>query len=102
MNTPVVLISGATGALGKSAARNFAAAGYKLALMHHQDLAEKESLQRDLIDQISEEDTRWYTGSLKNKSAVKDFFRQVKKDLGPVTVCIHCAGNMIRKLLVNL
>jgi NAD(P)-dependent dehydrogenase (short-subunit alcohol dehydrogenase family) len=89
MTDRVVLITGATGVLGREVARTFAAAGARLALAG----TNAERLEGVATDLGLGQD-RWapVVADLRDEAAVSDAVRGVEAKLGPVDVLIHLVG----------
>jgi NAD(P)-dependent dehydrogenase (short-subunit alcohol dehydrogenase family) len=85
----VIVITGATGALGNLAAKTFAAQGYALALLDN-DQNKLDVLTRDL----NLPDERLFTSivDLRNGQAVQDSAEAVAKKFGSVHALIHLVG----------
>ena len=90
--TRVIVITGATGVLGNLTAKTFAAQGYSLALLDH-DQNKLDSLTRDL-DLPSE---RLFTSivDLRNGQAVQDSAAAVAQKFGSVHALIHLVGGWV-------
>ena len=85
----VIVITGATGVLGNLTAKTFAAQGYSLALLDH-DQNKLDSLTRDL----NLPNERLFTSivDLRNGQAVQDSAEAVSKKFGSVHALIHLVG----------
>jgi NAD(P)-dependent dehydrogenase (short-subunit alcohol dehydrogenase family) len=85
----VIVITGATGALGNLTAKTFAAQGHALALLDH-DQEKLDVLTRDL----NLPDERLFTSivDLRNGQAVQDSAEAVAKKFGSVHALIHLVG----------
>jgi NAD(P)-dependent dehydrogenase (short-subunit alcohol dehydrogenase family) len=85
----VIVITGATGALGSLTAKTFAAQGHALALLDH-DQNKLDVLTRDL----NLPDERLFTSivDLRNGQAVQDSAEAVSKKFGSVHALIHLVG----------
>ena len=88
----VIVITGATGVLGNLTAKTFAAQGYSLALLDH-DQNKLDSLTRDL----NLPNERLFTSivDLRNGQAVQDSAEAVSKKFGSVHALIHLVGGWI-------
>ena len=85
----VIVITGATGVLGNLTAKTFAAQGYSLALLDH-DQTKLDSLTRDL----NLPNKRLFTSivDLRNGQAVQDSAEAVAQKFGRVHALIHLVG----------
>ena len=85
----VIVITGATGVLGNLTAKTFAAQGYSLVLLDH-DQNKLDSLTRDL----NLPNERLFTSivDLRNGQAVQDSAEAVSKKFGSVHALIHLVG----------
>ena len=85
----VIVITGATGVLGNLTAKTFAAQGYSLALLDH-DQNKLDSLTRDL----NLPNERLFTSivDLRSGQAVQDSAEAVSKKFGSVHALIHLVG----------
>lgn len=83
----VVLITGATGGIGKETARLFAKQGAKLALVDLDDQA-LESLAKEL----ELEDYLLQTADVTSEDQVENFVQQTKKKYGKIDVFFNNAG----------
>lgn len=90
--TKVIVITGATGALGSLTAKTFAAQGYALALLDN-DQNKLDVLTRDL----NLPDERLFTSivDLRNGQAVRDSAEAVSAKLGSVHALIHLVGGWL-------
>ncbi len=90
--TRVIVITGATGVLGNLTAKTFAAQGYSLALLDH-DQNKLDILTRAL----NLPSDRLYASAvdLRHKQAVQDSAEAVTKNLGSVHALIHLVGGWI-------
>ena len=88
----VIVITGATGVLGNLTAKTFAAQGYSLVLLDH-DQNKLDSLTRDL----NLPNERLFTSivDLRNGQAVQDSAEAVSKKFGSVHALIHLVGGWI-------
>ena len=93
MNSPsqdkVVIITGATGALGSKTAHAFAARGHSLVLLDH-DQAKLDSLVRDL--NLSPERLLASVADLREEQAVQSTAEAVAARFGGVHGLIHLVG----------
>lgn len=83
----VVLITGATGGIGKETARLFARQGAKLALV---DL-DSQALE-SLVKELELEDYLLQTADVTSEDQVENFVQQTKKKFGKIDVFINNAG----------
>lgn len=85
----VVLITGATGGLGRVAAARFAGAGARLALSGR-DRGRLETL----ADEIGLAPDRWTAavGDLRDEDDARRLVGEIGERLGPVEVVLHCVG----------
>ncbi|NJC97530.1 MAG: hypothetical protein C3F07_15470 [Anaerolineales bacterium] len=88
-SSKVVVITGATGALGKKTAHAFAEAGHSLALFDN-DQKKLDSLVRDL--NLSEERLFTSVVDLRDGQAVRDTAEAVSAKFGSVHALIHLVG----------
>jgi NAD(P)-dependent dehydrogenase (short-subunit alcohol dehydrogenase family) len=90
--TKVIVITGATGALGNLTAKTFAAQGYALALLDH-DQEKLDVLTHDL----NLPDERLFTSivDLRNGQAVRDSAEAVAKKFGSIHALIHLVGGWV-------
>jgi len=88
----VIVITGATGALGSLTAKTFAAQGYALALLDN-DQNKLDVLTRDL----NLPDERLFTSivDLRNRQAVQDSAEAVSAKFGSVHALIHLVGGWV-------
>jgi NAD(P)-dependent dehydrogenase (short-subunit alcohol dehydrogenase family) len=89
MREQVVVITGATGGLGRAAARAFAERGYSLALFGR-DQSELDSLARDL--NLPDERLLTVAADLCNRDAVHSAAKAVSDKFGSVQALIHLVG----------
>ena len=85
----VVLITGATGELGRVSARTFADAGARLALA-----GTDEGHLRDLATELGLEDDRWMpvVVDLRDRAATRDALTATEAALGRIDVLLHLVG----------
>jgi 3-oxoacyl-[acyl-carrier protein] reductase len=90
MSDRVVLLTGASGGLGRDLARALAANGYRLALhyFHHQDLAL--NLEAELNK--SEKRHSSYHADLCNENAIAAMVEKISVDFGKIDIIINNAG----------
>lgn len=89
MTGRVVLITGATGALGRAAARLFAADGARLVLAG----TDEERL-RGVASEAGLDDERWapVVVDLVERSATRDALASIEATVGPIDVLLHLVG----------
>ena len=92
MNNKVILITGATGALGSKTAHAFAAPGHSLVLLDH-DQAKLDSLARDL--DLSAERFLASVVDLRDGQAVRSTAEAVSAKFGAVHGLIHLVGGWV-------
>lgn len=90
--TKVIVITGATGALGSLTAKTFAAQGYALALLDN-DQNKLDVLTRDL--NLPDERLSTSIVDLRNGQAVRDSAEAVSAKLGSVHALIHLVGGWL-------
>lgn len=85
----VVLITGATGPLGRAAAQGFAADGDAVGLV-----GTDEGRLRALAEDLQLADDRWApgVGDLRDQDAARSAIAQVTDALGPVDILLHLVG----------
>jgi len=98
MNNKVVLITGATGALGKKTAHAFASRGHSLVLLDN-DQHKLDSLTRDL--NLSAERMLASVVDLRNGDAVRATAEAVSAKFGPVHALIHLVGGWVGGKLIS-
>jgi NAD(P)-dependent dehydrogenase (short-subunit alcohol dehydrogenase family) len=86
MSKPVCVITGVGPGNGTALANKFANEGYAVAL-----LARNESHIKPLASQLT--DAKAYRCDVTQEEAVKTVFRQIRDELGPVSVLIYNAGS---------
>lgn len=91
-NNKVVLITGATSALGKCIAKVFAQRGYSLALMMHKNDSEKKELDNFMNDLQPKSHYLWFKDSLSNFSGIEIFVKDVINKFGQIDVLVNNAG----------
>jgi NAD(P)-dependent dehydrogenase (short-subunit alcohol dehydrogenase family) len=92
MNNKVVIITGATGALGVQVAHTFAASGYSLVLLDHNQ-GKLDALTRDLG--LSADRLFASAVDLKNADAVRSAAEAVSSKFGAVHGLIHLVGGWV-------
>lgn len=88
MGERVCVVAGVGPGNGAAFARRFAAEGFRVAM-----LARSEDALRGFEAEI--EGARGYPVDVTDAARVKDTFERIRKDLGPVEVLVHNAGNAV-------
>jgi NAD(P)-dependent dehydrogenase (short-subunit alcohol dehydrogenase family) len=88
----VVLITGATGELGRVSAKTFAGAGARLALA-----GTDEARLRDLATDLGLDDDRWMpvVADLRDRDAARDALTATEAALGRIDVLLHLVGGWV-------
>lgn len=86
----VVMITGATGGIGREVARACAAAGAAVSLAVHRDAAAAEGLARALREQGAA--AAVYPCDVREAEQVASWLRSTERDLGPPAGLVHCAA----------
>ena len=92
MSNKVILITGATGALGTIAAHKFATRGHSLVLLHHEQ-SELDALRRDL--DLSAERLFTSVVDLRDGDAVRAAANAVSTQFGGIHALIHLVGGWV-------
>ncbi len=95
-----VLITGASGGIGRAAARLFAGQGYAVAVHYHRSRGSAEALVQEL--QASGSDAILVEADVSNDGEVLQMVRQTEAAFGEISVFIHNAGIASWKLLTDL
>ena len=95
-----VLITGASGGIGAACAREFARAGYSLALHYHTGEARAAALREELL--LAGADAEIFPADLSREGEVNALFDAVEARLGPVTVLVNNAGLSWRGLFTDM
>ena len=95
-----VLITGASGGIGRAAARLFAGQGYAVAVHYHRSRGSAEALVQEL--QASGSDAILVEADVSNDGEVLQMVRQTEAVFGEISVFIHNAGIASWKLLTDL
>lgn len=95
-----VLITGASGGIGRAAARLFAKQGYAVAVHYHQSRQTAEDLVREL--KAAGADALLVGADVSDDGEVERMVRQTEAAFGEISVFIHNAGIASQKLLTDL
>ena len=90
--TEVVLITGASGGIGKAVAEKFAQNGYRVALHYHNGKERAEALQRELEAQGCT--VMAVQADLRESSQAEAMIKQIEQQWGSVDVLVNNAGVM--------
>jgi len=87
----VVLITGASGGIGREIAKKFSKAKAKLAL---NDIASQEEKLKELIKELEEDKglTKYFLADVSNLEEVQNMLEEVKKEFGKLDILINNAG----------
>ena len=95
-----VLITGASGGIGRATARLFAKQGYAVAVHYHRSRETAESLVREL--EAAGANAIPVGADVSNDREVAEMVRQTESVFGEISVFIHNAGTASQKLLTDL
>ncbi len=95
-----VLITGASGGIGRAAARLFAKQGYAVAVHYHQSRQTAEDLVQEL--KAAGADALLVGADVSDDGEVERMVRQTEAAFGEISVFIHNAGIASQKLLTDL
>lgn len=96
----IVLITGASGGIGAACAREFARAGYALALHYHTGQARVAALREELL--LDGADAEIFPADLSREEEVAALFDGAEARFGPVTTLVNNAGLSWRGLLTDM
>ena len=96
----IVLVTGASGAIGKAVAEKFALAGYPVVLHYHKGTERAEALQNALTEQgcivMAQQ------ADLRDSTQVAQMIKHVSEQWGPVEILINNAGVAQQKLFTDI
>ena len=96
----IVLVTGASGGIGKAVAEKFALAGYPVVLHYHKGTERAEALQNALTEQgcivMAQQ------ADLRDSTQVAQMIKQVREQWGPVEILINNAGVAQQKLFTDI
>lgn len=96
----IVLVTGASGGIGKAVAEKFALAGYPVVLHYHKGTERAEALQKSLTEQgcivMAQQ------ADLRDSTQVAQMIKQVREQWGPVEILINNAGVAQQKLFTDI
>ena len=98
--TEVVLITGASGGIGKAVAEKFAQNGYRVALHYHNGKERAEALQQELEAQGCT--VMAVQADLRESSQAEAMIRQIEQQWGSVDVLVNNAGVAQQKLFTDI
>lgn len=87
----VAIITGAASGLGKATSEHFTALGVKVALFDLQQ-EQGEAVAKSLCEQGNGTNARFYRVDVTDETQTREAIAAVSNDLGPVRICINCAG----------
>lgn len=96
----IVLVTGASGGIGKAVAEKFALAGYPVVLHYHKGTERAEALQNALTEQGCIVTTQ--QADLRDSTQVAQMIKQVSAQWGPVEILINNAGVAQQKLFTDI
>ena len=96
----IVLITGASGGIGAACAREFARAGYALALHYHTGQARVAALREELL--LDGADAEIFPADLSREEEGAALFDGAEARFGPVTTLVNNAGLSWRGLLTDM
>ncbi|MBQ3150066.1 MAG: SDR family oxidoreductase [Clostridia bacterium] len=95
-----VLITGASGGIGKAVARLFAQKGYNVAIGYNRGKDSAEALCRELCD--SGYSAKAFCADVSDSSAVREMFKRINEAFGGVDVLVNNAGIAQQKLFTDI
>ena len=98
--TEVVLITGASGGIGKAVAEKFAQNGYRVALHYHNGKERAEALQQELEAQGCT--VMAVQADLRESSQAEAMIKQIEQQWGGVDVLVNNAGVAQQKLFTDI
>ena len=98
--TGVVLITGASGGIGKAVAEKFAQNGYRVALHYHNGKERAEALQQELEAQGCT--VMAVQADLRESSQAEAMIKQIEQQWGGVDVLVNNAGVAQQKLFTDI
>ena len=98
--TEVVLITGASGGIGKAVAEKFAQNGYRVALHYHNGKERAEALQQEL--EVQGCTVMTVQADLRESSQAEAMIKQIEQQWGSVDVLVNNAGVAQQKLFTDI
>ena len=96
----IVLVTGASGGIGKAVAEKFALAGYPVVLHYHKGTERAEALQNALTEQGCIVMTQ--QADLRSSTQVTQMIERITQQWGPVGILINNAGIAQQKLFTDI
>ncbi|MBQ3509223.1 MAG: 3-oxoacyl-ACP reductase FabG [Peptococcaceae bacterium] len=96
----IVLVTGASGGIGKAVAEKFALAGYPVVLHYHKGTERAEALQKELAEQGCIVMTQ--QADLRSSTQVTQMIERITQQWGPVGILINNAGIAQQKLFTDI
>jgi 3-oxoacyl-[acyl-carrier protein] reductase len=87
LDEKVVIVTGASGGIGRAAARSFAAEGARLVLHYHKNFAEADELKK-----LLRTETLLLQADLRNEEQVVNLFASARKSFGRIDTLVANAG----------
>lgn len=101
-----VLITGASRGIGRETARQFALAGYNVAIHYNQNKDAAQTLYQELTEDASQPDMRYrlllVQADVADRGDVREMISQIHETFGPIDILVNNAGIAQQKLFSDI